>query len=87
MTKTEKTAIIKQYALSEKDVGSSDVQIAILTARVNELTVHLQTHTKDTGATRGLTQMVCRRRRLLTYVEREDHARYTKLIESLGLRR
>jgi len=86
MDKAKKTAVMKEFALKEGDVGSSDVQIALLTTRINELSEHLKSHVKDNGSRRGLITMVNRRRRLLAYVKRTDNARYLALIKRLELR-
>lgn len=87
MDKAEKTATIKEFARSEKDVGSVEVQVAILTKRVTELTEHLKIHKKDHGSRRGLIALVNRRRRLLSYLNRKSHSRYVDLIRRLNLRR
>lgn len=86
MDKAKKTTVMKDFALKEGDVGSSDVQVALLTTRINELSVHLQSHVKDNGSRRGLITMVNRRRRLLAYIKRTDNARYQALIKRLELR-
>ena len=78
------TASFKQHA---KDTGSADVQIAILTKRINELTTHLSVHVKDHSTRRGLLQMVARRRKLLDYLKATANERYLAIIKSLGLRR
>ncbi len=82
-----KQVIIGEYRAHDKDTGSTDVQIALLTTRINELSGHLRTHRKDHQSRRGLLQMVGQRRRLLAYLSREDVGRYRNLIASLGLRR
>gem|GEM_PF-11648 len=87
MDKAEKTATIKKFARSENDVGSVEVQVAVLSARIGELTEHLKVHRKDHASRRGLMAMVNRRRRLLRYLDREDHQRYQVLVKSLKLRR
>jgi len=87
MDKTQKQAIIKEFALSDADVGSAEVQVAVLTARIAELTEHLKIHRKDHSSRRGLIAMVNRRRKLLDYLDGEDHARYLELIKRLQLRR
>jgi small subunit ribosomal protein S15 len=87
MLKEEKTAIIGEHARSEGDTGSPEVQIAVLTKRIQELTEHLKVHSKDHHSRRGLLVMVGRRRRLLTYLRRQDVDRYRELIAKLGLRR
>ena len=82
-----KAALIKEYATKDGDTGSPDVQIAILTERITNLTEHFKGHKKDNHSRRGLLKMVSLRRRLLDYVRRNDEARYKSLIERLGLRR
>jgi len=83
----EKSALISDHRRSETDTGSPEVQVAILTKRIQELTEHLKTHTKDHHSRRGLLQMVGKRRRLLEYLKNEDVERYRALIARLGLRR
>ncbi|NPV52285.1 MAG: 30S ribosomal protein S15 [Firmicutes bacterium] len=83
----EKKSIIGQYGLHEKDTGSPEVQVAILTERINDLTEHLKEHKKDFHSRRGLLKMVGQRRRLLNYLQRKDVERYRTLIEKLGLRK
>jgi small subunit ribosomal protein S15 len=87
LTKDAKQQIIQEHALSSGDTGSADVQVAVLTTRIAELTEHLKTHTSDHASRRGLLKMVGRRRRLLEYLKREDIERYRALIAKLGLRR
>jgi len=87
LTKDEKTQIISEYARSEGDTGSAEVQIAVLTKRIADLTEHLKTHKHDHASRRGLLKMVGRRRRLLEYLKNEDIERYRALIARLGLRR
>jgi small subunit ribosomal protein S15 len=87
LTKDDKTEIIGQYARSTGDTGSAEVQVAVLTKRIADLTEHLKLHTKDHASRRGLLQMVGRRRRLLEYLKREDIERYREVIAKLGLRR
>jgi small subunit ribosomal protein S15 len=87
LTKDEKTQIIGEYARTEGDTGSAEVQIAVLTKRIADLTEHLKTHRHDHASRRGLLKMVGRRRRLLDYLKREDIERYRALIARLGLRR
>jgi small subunit ribosomal protein S15 len=87
LTKDEKTQIIAEYARSEGDTGSAEVQIAVLTKRIADLTEHLKTHKHDHASRRGLLKMVGRRRRLLEYLKHEDIERYRALIARLGLRR
>lgn len=87
MNKEEKTATIKEFATSENDVGSVEVQVAVLTKRITELTEHLKIHNKDHSSRRGLIALVNRRRKLLGYLNRKSHERYVKLINALNLRR
>jgi small subunit ribosomal protein S15 len=83
----DKNATISNYRLHETDTGSPEVQVALLTERINHLTEHLKTHRKDHHGRRGLLMLVGRRRRLLDYVKRNDVERYRQLIARLGLRR
>lgn len=87
LTKEDKQGIIGQHGRSDADTGSSQVQIALLTARINELTEHLRQHSKDHHSRRGLLKLVGRRRRLLNYLQRKDVEGYRALIKELGLRR
>ena len=87
MLKEEKTAIIKEYALHEGDTGSAEVQIAVLTKRINDLTEHLRTHKKDHHSRRGLLKMVGQRRSLLNYLMKVDIERYRAIIGKLGIRK
>jgi small subunit ribosomal protein S15 len=87
LLKDEKTQIIADNATKEGDTGSPEVQVAVLSRRIAELTEHLKTHPKDHHSRRGLLRMVGRRRRLLEYLRREDIERYRALIAKLGLRR
>jgi small subunit ribosomal protein S15 len=82
-----KKQIMAEYATVEGDTGSPEVQVALLTKRINELTEHLKTHKHDHHSRRGLLLMVGRRRRLLQYLQKKDINRYRQLIERLGLRR
>jgi small subunit ribosomal protein S15 len=82
-----KKQIMAEYATTEGDTGSPEVQVAVLTKRINELTEHLKTHKHDHHSRRGLLLMVGRRRRLLQYLQKKDISRYRELIERLGLRR
>lgn len=82
-----KDELVAEYATSEGDTGSPEVQVALLTARINHLTEHLKVHKKDHHSRRGLLQLVGRRRRLLNYLQRNDVERYRSLIQRLGLRR
>ena len=86
-SKEKKTAIIKEFARSEGDTGSPEVQIAVLTERIQELTEHLKEHPKDHHSRRGLLKMVGQRRGLLGYLKDKDIERYRALIERLGLRK
>lgn len=87
LTKDDKSQIIAEHRRSEQDTGSVEVQVAVLTRRIAELTEHLKTHAKDHHSRRGLLKMVGRRRRLLEYLKVEDIERYRELISRLGLRR
>lgn len=87
LTKDQKTEIAAKYGSGPNDTGSADVQIAILTASINQLTEHLKVHKKDHHSRRGLLMQVGQRRRLLGYLQHKDLERYRKLIADLGLRR
>ena len=87
ITPARKEELIKEYATKEGDTGSPEVQVAILTERINNLTSHFKTHAKDNHSRRGLLMMVNKRRSLLDYIRKEDHERYTALIAKLGLRK
>lgn len=87
MNKTKKRQIIGDYALREGDTGSTEVQVALLTDRINRLTGHMVANRHDYSTQRGLMRLVVQRRRLLSYLSREDVGRYHKLIRSLGLRK
>jgi small subunit ribosomal protein S15 len=87
ITKDRKTQIIDQYRRQGTDTGSPEVQIALLTARITELTEHLRTHKKDHASRRGLLMMVSKRNSLLTYLRNKDRNRYQTVIGSLGLRK
>ncbi len=82
-----KSEIISEYGRGDKDTGSPEVQVALLSARINELTEHFGAHKKDHHSRQGLLRMVNKRRKLLDYLKANDSERYRKLIESLGLRR
>jgi len=82
-----KTKVIKEYQTKKDDTGSADVQIAVLTDRINYLSEHLQTHKKDVHSRRGLLMMVAKRRKLLDYLKRTDEPRYKDIIERLNIRR
>jgi small subunit ribosomal protein S15 len=87
LVKDEKQEIIREYARTDGDTGSPEVQIAVLSRRIGELTEHLKTHSKDHHSRRGLLRLVGRRRRLLEYLRREDVERYRSIVAKLGLRR
>jgi small subunit ribosomal protein S15 len=87
MDKATKQDIIKKYAISENDTGSSEVQIAVLSQRIKELTEHLRNNKKDNSTRHGLLTLVGRRRKLLRYLNRENHSRYMSITEELGIRR
>ena len=87
ITKTERKSVVEKHARKENDTGSPEVQVALLTQRINDLTKHLKTHVNDTHSRRGLMLMVGQRRRMLTYLARKDIERYRKLVEALELRR
>lgn len=87
MDQATKAEIKNEFKLHDKDTGSIEVQVALLTSRIKELTEHLKTHKKDHSSRRGLIMMVNKRRKLLTYLKREDEARYKELIKRLGLRK
>lgn len=87
MLKSEKEAIIKEYATHEGDTGSPEVQIALLTKRIQDLTEHLKTHKKDHHSRRGLLKMVGKRRNLLAYLTKVDVERYRSIIARLGIRK
>lgn len=87
MSREEKTRIIKQFQVNENDTGSPEVQIALLTSRINHLTEHLKVHKKDHHSRRGLMKMVGRRRKLLDYLMKVDINRYRAIIEQLNLRK
>jgi small subunit ribosomal protein S15 len=87
ITPERKQALMGEYARKAGDTGSPDVQVALLTERINNLTLHFKEHTHDNHSRRGLIKMVNLRRKLLDYVKREDQPRYAELIQRLGLRR
>jgi small subunit ribosomal protein S15 len=87
MAKAQKEEIIKEFGRHQKDTGSPEVQIALLTTRISDLTNHLQDHTHDESSRRGLLKLVGQRRRLLAYLRREDYQRYVAISDRLGLRR
>lgn len=87
MTNEEKTAVMQEYALHEGDTGSPEVQIAVLTKRINDLTEHLKVHSKDHHSRRGLLKMVGHRRNLLAYLQNSEVERYRSIIAKLGIRK
>ncbi|NWG53989.1 MAG: 30S ribosomal protein S15 [Hydrogenophilaceae bacterium] len=87
ITPERKSALIKEFATGKEDTGSPEVQVALLSERIANLTEHFKTHKKDNHSRRGLLKMVSQRRRLLDYLKARDPARYQSLIEKLGLRR
>ena len=86
-TKEQRERVISDYRLHESDTGSTDVQVALITHRINELTDHFKTHVKDHHSRRGLLKLVGQRRRLLDYLKSRDAERYRQLIDRLGLRK
>ena len=87
MTKERKQELINTYKREANDTGSPEVQVALLTERINELTEHLKVHTKDNHSRRGLLKMVGKRRNLLAYLAKKDEARYKDIVEKLNLRK
>lgn len=87
LTQERKDELIGQYKRGEKDTGSPEVQIALLSEKIRYLTEHFKTHTKDHHSRRGLLKMVSQRRRLLDYLNRKDHERYREVIQKLDIRR
>ena len=87
ITVEEKQRLMKEFATKEGDTGSPEVQVAILTSRINTLTEHFKSHKKDNHSRRGLLMMVAQRRKLLDYTKAKDEARYQSLIQRLGIRR
>lgn len=87
LSKTEKDTITKEYQVHTSDTGSPEVQVALLTTRINQLIDHLKTHKHDEASRRGLLKLVGQRRRHLAYLSRKDQVRYKQLIERLGLRK
>ena len=87
ITSEEKARVMKEFATKEGDTGSPEVQIAVLTSRINTLTEHFKSHKKDNHSRRGLLKMVSQRRKLLDYTKAKDEARYQDLIKRLGIRR
>lgn len=87
LDKEKKGSILKDFKLHETDTGSADVQVALLTARINELAEHLKTHKKDHHSRRGLLRLVGKRRKLLDYIQRVNEKRYKEIIKKLELRK
>ena len=87
ITPERRTALISDYATAQGDTGSPEVQVALLSERISNLTEHLKTHAKDFHSRRGLLKLVGQRRRLLDYLKTKDNTRYRKLIEGLGIRK
>ncbi len=87
ITTAQKAELVNNYQRGKSDTGSPEVQVALLTARINDLTGHFKSHVKDHHSRRGLLRMVSRRRKLLDYLRRSDVDRYRQVIESLGLRK
>ncbi|MDD2762210.1 MAG: 30S ribosomal protein S15 [Methylomonas sp.] len=87
LSAAQKKAVVEEYRLSESDTGSTEVQVALLTANINQLTPHFAAHKKDNHSRRGLLRMVNQRRKLLDYLKDTDVARYRSLIERLGIRK
>ncbi len=87
LTQKRKQELISEYQVHETDTGSADLQVAVLTDRINQLTQHLKSNDKDHSSRRGLLKMIGRRRRLLSYINKQDSERYKQLIARLGIRR
>lgn len=87
LTQQRKQELISEYQVHETDTGSADLQVAMLTDRINQLTQHLKSNDKDHSSRRGLLKMIGRRRRLLSYINKQDSERYKQLIARLGIRR
>ena len=87
ITAARKAELIKTYAVKSEDTGSPEVQVALLSERINNLTEHFKTHVKDNHSRRGLLKLVSQRRQLLDYLKRADEGRYKSLIDKLGIRR
>lgn len=87
LTQTKKQELMTQFQSHETDTGSADLQVALLTERINQLTGHLQANPKDHASRRGLLKMIGRRRNLLSYIQNKDQERYQNLIRTLGIRR
>jgi small subunit ribosomal protein S15 len=87
LTTKEKTRIIKEIGIDEKDTGSSEVQIALLSKEIDKLVLHLKKHAQDVHSKKGLITMVIKRKKLLTYLKKEDEKRYAKIIKQIGLKK
>jgi len=87
LTTKEKAKIIKEIGINDKDTGSSDVQIALLTKEIDKLVLHLKKHSKDVHSRRGLIGMIIKRKKLLAYLKKEDEKRYNKIIKEIGLKK
>jgi small subunit ribosomal protein S15 len=87
LTQQRKQELIGEYQVHETDTGSADLQVAMLTDRINQLTEHLKSNQKDHSSRRGLLKMIGRRKRLLSFIQKKDQERYQKLITRLGIRR
>lgn len=87
LRKEQKERLIKEFAINPKDTGSAELQVALLTENIRDLTEHCKTHHHDFSTKRGLLKMVCRRRKFLDYLAKKDHAKYKELIKKLGLRK
>ena len=87
LTQQRKQELMTEYQVHETDTGSADLQIAVLTERINKLTTHLKENKKDHSSRRGLLKMIGRRKGLLAYIQKQDYERYQKLIARLGIRR
>jgi len=87
LTTKEKIKIMEEVGISEKDTGSSEVQIALLSKEIDKLVLHLKKHQKDVHSKRGLIKMVIKRKKLLAYLKKEDEKRYSKIIKEIGLKK
>lgn len=87
LDREQRSALVEKHRINSKDTGSPEVQVALLSSRISQLTEHLKQNRKDHSSHRGLIRMISRRRKLLTYLARNDNARYAKLVGALGLRR
>ena len=87
LTTKEKAKVIKEVGISEKDTGSADVQIGLLSREIDKLVLHLKKHAKDIHSRRGLIQMVIKRKKLLAYLKKEDEKRYAKVVKEMGLKK